>query len=152
MTKYYISEEANIGLQLPDGWTVSHNENFPLIVLAPKEDSFRANMTFSIRELKPPTQENFEQKIATARADREQDYKGFDLLSEEKWMQEDFPAYSEVYHWNADQDNTPLTQIFALIMTGPDALYSVHGTTLRSLEASYIPHFKAILKSLTFYE
>ncbi len=152
MTQSYFNDDLNIQLELPEGWTTSKNEQFPLILFAPAENDFRANMTVSMRELKPPTQAHFEDLIHKTRVDHEKDYAGFSLIEEEKWMQDEFPAYQEVYHWNSDDNNIPLTQIFALMMTGPDALYSIHCTTLRSLEATYLPQFKAIIKSFEFYE
>jgi hypothetical protein len=152
MTQSYFSDDVNIQLEMPKSWTTAKNEQIPLIIFAPQENDFRANMTVTMRELKPSTQEHFEDLIRKTRVDHEADYKGFTLIEEAKWMQDDFPAYQEVYHWNSDEDNIPLTQIFALIMTGPDALYSIHCTTLRSLEATYLPPFKAIIKSFEFYE
>ena len=152
MTQSYFNDDINIQLNMPDDWTTAKNEQFPLILFAPQENDYRANMTVSVRELKPPTQEHFEELIKKTRIEHEQDYKGFDLIEEDKWMQDEFPAYQEVYHWNSDEEDIPLTQIFALIMTGTDALYSIHCTTLQSLEATHLPQFKAIIKSLEFYE
>jgi hypothetical protein len=152
MTKSYFNEDVNIQMELPEGWTTSKNEQFPLILFAPQENNFRANMTFSIRELKPPTQEHFEDLIGKTRVEHEQDYKDFALIEEEKWMQDEFPAYQEVYHWTSDEGDIALTQIFALMMTGPDALYSIHCTTLRSVESTYLSQFKSIIKSFEFYE
>lgn len=152
MTKEYYDDDLLIGMQFPDDWDTAENEQFKLILLAPAVSEFRANMTFLVRDLQPPTPENLKQLIAQARSQREADYDGFELVEELEFRVDEFPAHQEVYHWNADEVGTGLTQLFALIMTGPTALYSIHATCLRETESTYIPQFKAIIQSFEFYE
>jgi hypothetical protein len=152
MTQTYSNETINIELKMPDKWKHSYSEQFPVILIAPKELGYQANITFSVRDLKPPTQKHFEALIQSTREERMRDYTGFELVEELRWWHEGFPAYREIFHWNTEERNIAITQMFVLIMTGPDALFSIHCTALRELESSYLPMFQAIIESLEFYE
>lgn len=150
MKKSYYDKDVGVSLEMPAEWDAAASEHFALILLAPSKQRFRPNLSFVVKSLKPPTPEHLQQMIDKARKDREASYQGFALVSEERLMQDNYPGHLEVYHWEMDETGTPLTQIFVLILTGPDALYSLHATCLREQETTYLPIFREIIASLRF--
>jgi len=148
--KSYFDPDIAVSLEMPADWEAAATEHFPLLLMAPSEQAFRANLSFSVETLDPPTPANLQLMIDQTRADRRQTFEGFQLVSEQRMMQDNFPAHIEYYHWNMDGSHIPMTQLFALILTAPDALYGLHGTCLQSTEDTYLPIFTAIIRSLRF--
>lgn len=151
-TKSYYDPDLSVSLEMPMDWEAAANDPFPLILMAPPEGDFRANLSFSVQVLEPPTPEHLQQLIDQTRAERRQSFAGFEPVSEERLMQDNFPAHLEVYHWTMDGSGVPMTQVFALILTAPEALYSLHATCLRGLESHYLPVFRGIIQSLRFIQ
>lgn len=148
--KSYYDDDIGVSLQMPTNWEAGATDQFPLILMAPPENGFRANLSFSIKDLNPPTPEHLQQTIDAARASRQDSYDGFELVSEQRVMIDNFPGHIERYHWTMDHTGQAMTQLFALILTGPDALYGMHGTCLRDAEDTYVPAFESIIQSMRF--
>jgi hypothetical protein len=148
--KSYYDPDIAISLEMPLDWDAAASDQFPLLLLAPPQDNFRANMSFSVQELDQPTPEHFKAVIRQTHADRRRTFTDFQLVSEKRILQDNFPGHIEHYHWTMDDTHIPMTQLFALILIGPDALYGIHATCLRDTEQTYLPIFNAIIHSLRF--
>ena len=150
--KSYYDADVGLSLEMPTDWDAAASDQFPLLLIAPPEQDFRANLSFSIQELIPPTPEHFRLIIKETRADRRRDFVDFELFSDQHILQDNFPGHIEQYHWKMDETHVHMTQLFSLILTGPDALYGLHGTCLQSTEDHYLPIFIAIIRSIRFIE
>lgn len=148
--KSYYDEDLGISLEMPVKWGIIEHDVIPLVVMAPMEKKFQANMTFIIKELELATPEAMQIVVESARNDRIESYDNFELVHEERLIIDNSPAHIETYHWTMDNTGIPLTQLFALIFIGNDVLYSIHATCLRKLEETYLPRFEHVVKSLRF--
>lgn len=148
--KSYYDEDLGVSLEMPVKWAIIEHDVIPLVIMAPVEKKFQANMTFVVKELEIATPEAMQIVIESARNDRMESYDNFELVHEERLIIDNSPAHMEYYHWTMDNTGTPLTQLFALIFIGNDMLFSIHATFLRKLEDTYLPPFEHIVKSLRF--
>lgn len=148
--KAYFDQEMGLSLQMPSDWDAAETNQFPLVLLAPPEDGFRANMGFGVSPMNPPTPEHLQHIITRTRHDRQQDYDHFEFINEARFMHRGFPGHIERYRWTLDNTGAALQQVFALILTGPDALYNIHGTTLEQHADKYVPLFEQIVYSIRF--
>ncbi|GEM_PF-3122421 len=146
----YYDSEVGMSLELPAEWDAASTFDFALVLSAPEEQGSRAGLCFNISPFNPPTQERLLAFIEDTRQERMEVYGGFALLSEERIIQDRCPGYIETYRWQAEDTNVPIFQLFAAILLGQDALYTVHGTALLSLQATYEPLFRQIIASLQF--
>jgi hypothetical protein len=145
----YHDTEVHLALELPAEWEAGSTPDFALFLTAPEEQGFQANFSFTISPFDPPTHERLLEFIRDTRLERAEIFQGFALVNEERMIQDQCPGYIETYHWTMD-NGVPIFQVFALILLGPDALYTMHGTCLRALEHTYEPQFRQIIKSIRF--
>lgn len=148
--KAYFDQELRLSLQMPATWDAAETIEFPLVLLAPPEKGFRANVGFGISALHPTTPDHLQQVIARTRHDRARDYEQFEFIREMRFMLAGFPGHLEHYRWTLETNGVGLEQIFALILTGPEGLYNIHGTTLQEHAAQYLPIFEHIIFSIRF--
>lgn len=148
--KSYYDEDLGLSLEMPKKWMIVENEHIPLVIAAPPEKKFQANMTFVMRDIEIATPEAMQVVVDSARSDRMESYDNFELVQEERLIIDNSPAHLEHYHWTMDNTGLPLTQLFALIFIGNDMLFSIHATCLRKLEEKYLPRFEHVVKSLRF--
>ena len=146
----YYDSNIGVAMEIPAEWDAGSTPDFALVLMAPEEQGFKANLNFTISLFNPPTQERLLGFIEDTRQDREDSYPGFSVLREERMIQDQCPGYIETYHWELEDTNLPIFQLFALIMAGTDALYTLHGTALRSLEQMYEPLFRQMIASIRF--
>jgi hypothetical protein len=146
----YYDANVGVAMEIPAEWDAGSTPDFALILVAPEEQGFNANLSFTISPFDPPTQDRLRDLIQDTRQDREENYPKFSVVREERMIQDKCPGYIETYHWELEETNTPLFQLYALILAGQDALYTLHGTSLRSLEDSYEPLFRQIIASIRF--
>ncbi len=150
LMKAYFDQELGLSLQMPVDWEAAETNEFPLVLLAPPEDGFRANVGFGISALHPTTPEHLQQVITRTRQDRQRDYENFEFINEARFMQTGYPGHIERYSWTLETNGAALEQVFALILTTPDTMYNIHGTTLRQYTAQYLPIFEHIIFSIRF--
>ncbi len=148
--KSYYDPDIALSLEMPTDWDAAATDQFPLLLIAPPEQDFRANLSFSVQEFDPSTPEHLQWVIDQTRADRSRTFVDFQLISEQRIMQDNFPGHLEHYHWTMDDSGLPMTQLFALILTAPNALYGLHATCLQATENRYVPIFMNIIHSLRF--
>lgn len=146
----YYDASVGVAMEIPAEWNAGSTPDFALILVAPEEQGFHANLSFTVSPFNPPTQERLRDLIEDTRQDREANYPGFTVLREERVIQDKCPGYIETYHWEMEETGVPLFQLYAVIMAGEDALYTLHGTALRSLERAYEPLFRQIIGSIRF--
>jgi hypothetical protein len=148
--KAYFDQALRLSLQMPIAWDAAETSEFPLVLLAPPEDGFRANVGFGVSSLHPTTPEHLQQVINRTRHDRAQDYEQFKFINEARFTQTGYPGHIERYRWTLETNGAVLEQVFALILTSPDGLYNIHGTTLHIHAAQYLPIFEHIIFSIRF--
>lgn len=146
----YHDTEVGVALEIPAEWNAGSTPDFALVLFAPEEQGFQANLTFTLSPFHPPTHERLWGLIQDTRQDRMDAYQGFTLIQEERMIQDQCPGYIETYYCEMDDTHLPLFQLFAIILAGEDALYTLHGTALRSTQAVYEPLFRQMIQSIRF--
>jgi hypothetical protein len=146
----YFDHELRISLEMPESWTTTSTEVFALVLLAPEQDGYRANLGFSRNELAVPDPERLEEIIAETKEDQKVEYTAFQQTEEKRFWQDGLPAYWQCYEWQPEENDLHFSQIFSLIVAGPDLVYDIHGATLKHLEDRHIPIFRHILHSIRY--
>ncbi len=146
----YFDPDLMVSLELPDDWETGATDDFPLVLLAPADHGFRANVGFSQRALDPPTKDGFVAAIEQLKSEQERDFAGYELVGERRHVQDNCPAYLVRCRWDLDEGSTRVAQIAALYAAGPERIVEVHATALAELESEYLPVFQQVLDSLRF--
>jgi hypothetical protein len=146
----YYDASVGVAMEIPAEWDAGSTPDFALILVAPEEQGFHANLSFTVSPFNPPTQERLRDLIEDTRQDREENYPKFSVLREERMILDQCPGYIETYHWEMEDTKVPFFQLYALVLAGQDALYTLHGTSLRALEQVYEPLFRQMIASIRF--
>jgi len=146
----HFDPDLMVSIELPDDWDIGSTDEFPLLLLAPIDQGFRANVGFSQRALDPPTEEGFLAAIDQLKTEQARDFDGYELVGERRHVQDGWPAYLVRCRWDLEEGPTRVAQVAALYAVGPTRIVEVHSTALVALETSYLPVFQQILDSMRF--
>ena len=133
----YFHKEFSISLLKPEDWKIESKDIFPLILFAPKESGFSANIGFIKSQLHPPSSEHLRKKIAEIKQNQKLQYANFAQIYEKEIWLDSYPAYFQQFEWTSKKYNKNLSHIFGLIMTGEDALFEVNASSLKELSKNY---------------
>ena len=120
-------EDSTLGitLQVPDDWSRAEHPAFVLQLLAPAVDGYRQNVSFSIKPIDPPTEEQFRDWVdATLEAhartyeEHEELHRGFIEVGGRA-------AVAVHYAWEPPQIGRRLESLFVAVPTGPDRLIEI---------------------------
>jgi hypothetical protein len=140
--------DTDVGLDIgvPTGWDAVSTASFPLALVAPEEELFRANIGVLVGTLEPASVEGFESRIANLRASRTAELPAFAIRSERVGPQNGYPGWQMRATW--DFEGRTVTQVTVVFVTENEALYELTGTTLLRLEEQYLPIFRQVFGSL----
>lgn len=138
-----------VALDVPDGWDVAASETFPLLLVAPEADGFRANLGVSVEQFEPPTPEHLDARIEATKRQCADQLDGFAVVGERRRPQDGWPGWLMRSTWLLD-DGRPVTQMIGMWVTGPRRLHEVHATTLRADEEANLPVLRAVVDSMRF--
>jgi len=139
-----------LSVEAPDGWAQHSTEDFPFLLLAPREADYSSNLGFSRSGDPSPSPEGMQRAIAAARAEQEAEYPGFIHLAERHGEVDGFPAYIQIYSWQPESAPQPFVQIYGLVLTERNGLIEINGATLATLSATVLGQFDAIIASIRF--
>ncbi len=139
--------DPDVGLEVPvpRGWVAAATDDFPLLILAPEDDGFRANVGVLVGVLVPSTPEAFESRVAATKAERAARLPGFHVVAERTGPQAGNPGWQLRATW--DMDGRTLTQVTQVFVAPPARLYEVTATCLQQAEQAYLPVFRSMLDS-----
>lgn len=146
----YFDKNYSISLEIPENWTASSTEDFPLVFFALRENGYRSNLGFSKEILQPPNLEALEALINQTKKSQQQEYDDYRMIDEANFLQDGYAAYLQHYQWQPSDNNSHFSQVFGLILTGPESLFEIDGATLVEMEEKYFPIFDHIIKSIRF--
>ena len=141
----FADHDVGLEMSVPHGWTAAATDEFPLVLLAPEEDGFRANVGVLVGELVPPSPEGLQARIEATKATRLAELPRFQVVAERAGPQAGQPGWQLRATW--EHGERELTQITQLFVAEPERLYEVTATCLRPLESVYLPVFREILDS-----
>lgn len=148
----YFDPELRVSIELPAGWDVASSDDFPLLLLAPLDHGFRANVGFYERSLEPATVAGFVATIEQMKAEHERDFDAYEMVGERRAVQDGRPAHLVRCRWDHDDPAVRLSQVSALYAEREDRLVVVYCTALAEREGEYLPQFQRILDSLRFID
>ena len=143
-------EGLEVALEVPEGWEVTSSEEFPLLLLAPVEQEFRANVGVNRSPLDPPTVEHLADVVEEVRAKRAAEGRTVVLEGERPLVQDGAAGWLLRSRWLPDEPPVEVVQIAGMFLTDAGQLYQVHCTTLAATAEVHLPAFKAVLDSLRF--
>lgn len=143
--KRFADHDVGLEMSLPLGWAAAATDEFPLVLLAPEEQGFRANVGVQVGVVDPPTAEAFQARTEATKAARRAELPGFEVVAERVGPQVGHPGWQLRATWDAD--GLELTQITQLFVVEPARLYEVTATCLQGTEKTYLPLFRQILDS-----
>lgn len=142
--------ELGISLTAPEGWEAGGTGDFQLMLAAPPNHDFRANLGINIIKSTNATPEMLDTELANLdrqQAQQYQNYRQNAVLSEDI---DGRPARLQFYEWLHAQTDTQLSQIRGLILRDPSNLYIISATSLKQLEGDYIPLMQKVINSIKF--
>lgn len=144
-TSFY-HKELNVSIKVPTSWEIGNNEDFQLILIAPVDDGYRANIGLNIYEFTGGDRAQFEKAILTSKENLETEYRNYKMLQEDQIWIDGLPAYHQRYEWTTEQD-AHFVQTLTLIFV-PDRLYEMNGTSKAGLGEKYLDLLEEIITSL----
>lgn len=146
----YFDPDLRLSIELPATWDIGSTDEFPLVLLAPDEGGFRANVGFSDRAIDPPGKHGFTAAIEQLKTEQADDFDSYELAGERRLVHDGRPGFMLRCRWDLEHGPTRVAQIAALYAVSDERLVEVHCTALAELESSYLPAFHALLDSLRF--
>jgi hypothetical protein len=144
-TDRFADHDVGLEMSIPHGWTAAATEDFPLVLLAPEDHGFRANVGVRPGVLDPPTPETFEELVQRTKAVRQDQLPEFVVVAERVGPQAGCPGWQLRATW--EDGGLQLTQITQIFVAEPARLFEVTATCLKTVEQEYLPFFRQILDS-----
>jgi hypothetical protein len=142
--------ELGISLSAPEGWQAGGTSDFQLFMAAPPDHDFRANIGFNVVQSTNATPQMLDAEIANLDQQQAQQYKNYRQAAVVTNDIDGRPARLQFYEWLHEQSNTQLSQIRGLILRDPNTLYVISASSLKQLEANYIPLMQKVINSIKF--
>jgi hypothetical protein len=139
-----------VAIGVPDDWEVDSSEEFPLLLLAPVDHDFRANVGVSRTELDPPTPEHLAEVVERVREERAREKRVVHLEGERPIVQDGASGWMLRSRWELEDAPVEVIQISGLFLTPAGLLFQLHCTTLSEAAETYLPVFRDVLDSLRF--
>lgn len=151
MTRF-ISTELELSLDIPQDWKPGQTQTFQLVLLAPEEGNYQANIGFNYKTLEPPTLPalyNLYQETSRQQAQKYQKYRQTRL---EEISIEGNKGYLRTFEWETTDGAHYFSQIQAGILIAADqpTILSISASSLKQFEAKYIPLLENAIRSLKF--
>jgi hypothetical protein len=144
------AEEIGLELDVPDGWDIERSDELPILLMAPTESGFRANIGVSTGPLVPPSAERLAEVVAQAKQLRAETAEGYEIEDEWRLLHEGAAGWIVRARWKLDEPAITVVQVSALFLTRSGTLYQVNCTALADLASDYLPAFAEVLESLHF--
>ncbi len=146
----YFSKALSASVRMPADWDTVTSEDFPLALLAPEKNGFRANVGFNLYKLSGDDEQKFEKAIRSSKQVLIDEYKEYKLIEEQQVWIDGFPAYHQEYTWKDDEMDLYYYQTLTLIYVMPNRLYEVTGTSLLTNKENYLDKIIKIVDSFRF--
>ena len=147
----FFDPKLRISLEVPEGWKLERTPKMPLAFFAPEEADYSSNLSiFFNGMLKPPTLDRFNAFIQESLEQQQRSFAGYRLIEETRISLDECPAYARRYEWQPEGSDLHFSQMLVLVMDAVGAIHEVHGATLKSLEAKYLPIFWHMVQSIRF--
>jgi hypothetical protein len=143
-------EDLGVAIAVPDGWEVTSSDEFHLLLLAPVDHDFRANIGVSRSELDPPTPEHLAEVVDRVREERAREQRTVHLEGERPVVQDGASGWMLRSRWEVEDAPVEVIQISGMFLTPAGALFQLHCTTLSEAADTYLPVFRDVLDSLRF--
>jgi hypothetical protein len=143
-------ETLGVSLEAPVGWARATSDVFPLQLLAPAEDGFRANGNFSHEQFEPPTPEGLATFVTRTKQAQLTDYEGFEELGVEEIVVDNRPGSLQHYAWTPVAMGRTLQQLLVVLVVEPGLLLEIDAATLADRADVYLPIFRRLVTSIRF--
>jgi len=144
----YFDEDVRVSLEMPIFWNAGKNADFPLLLVAPKKEDYHSNLGFERVQFAIESPQAFEASIRQTKADQARDYEGYEMVGEERWLQDNRPTYWQQYTWS--DGHHLFVQVLVLFVLDDQTVMQVHGATLVGMVDEVIPIFRHVIESLRF--
>jgi hypothetical protein len=142
--------ELGISLSAPEGWEAGGTNDFKLLIAAPPDHDFRANIGFNVVQSTNATPAMLDTEIGNLDRQQTQQYKKYRQTAVLSENIDGKPARLQFYEWLHEQSNNQLCQIRGLILRDPSTLYIISASSLKQLESKYIPLMQKVINSIKF--
>lgn len=139
-----------ISLEAPLGWSRAASDVFPVMLLAPEQDGYRASCNLSHERFDPPAPEGFEDFVRRLSHVQRTEYEAFEELGHEPLVIDNRPGILQRYQWSPPGLGGALEQLLALIVVEPGLLLEADTSTRVEGADRYLPTFRRILTSIRF--
>lgn len=137
-----------ISFEIPEDWKIKENPDFPLILFAPEEKDYQANINFRLHRQAVPNPEVLEALARQAHHQLSQ-LAHFEEKQKQKFFLSNLPAYLLSFSWKMDETSfAQFSQLYILTATGPHAVLEINAVTLYDLAPKHFPVFKSFLQSM----
>lgn len=134
-------------MDVPVGWEAQRTEQFTLILFAPAQDGYRANLGVNEGRLDPPTPDNLKKLIVDSEAEQQSTYNQYRTLSRRDVTIDGHTAHIRHYEWSDTGTGLTFSQLQAFILVEPH-LYVIDGSSLKQHADSFIPQLEQIVTSI----
>lgn len=143
---------TNIGLSIeaPEGWQAGGTADFQVLLAAPAEQDYNANLGINQIQSRNATVEMLENELNNIDQQQAQQYQSYKQTALKKETVDGAPARLQFYEWLHPESGLFFSQLRALILRDPDTLYVVSGSSLKQLEKQYIPLMEHLISSIKF--
>lgn len=143
----FFSKPLSLSVQVPVTWEVASNDDFTLLLIAPEENGFKANIGINGYSF-TGEKKDFEKTIEQFKVDLQSDYPEYKLLSEEECWIDGYPAYHQLYSWYSNEQDCIVFQTLSLICDTQTRLYQVNGTCLEGQNSKILNLIEKIAGSV----
>ncbi|NJL12921.1 MAG: DUF1795 domain-containing protein [Microscillaceae bacterium] len=142
MQKYTLSS-MGISFEIPEDWKIRENPDFPLILFAPEEKDYQANINFRWHRQSVLNPDEFE-ALATQAHHQLSQLAHYEEKQKQKIFLSNLPAYLLSFSWKMDESPfVRFSQLHILTATGPQNVLEINAATLYDLAPKHFPVFKS---------
>lgn len=141
----HADRDVGLEVSVPRGWVVGASAAFPLVLLAPEEEGFRANVGVCVGELVPATARGFAAHCAALKQARARELPGFCVVAERVGTQVGWPGWQ--LRARFEHEGRVLTQVSQLFVVAPTRCYEITATCLAGRDTLDLPVLRQILSS-----
>jgi hypothetical protein len=146
----YFNQELQLSLEAPSNWVAGSTGEFQLMLMAPPEKEYRANLGFNVRALDPASQAELDKIIRESQKKQADTLADYRLNRDATFMLDNRPTYMRFYEWKDPGLGLHFSQLQALVLVSEDTVYTIDGSSLKELEDKYLPILEHMVSSIRF--
>jgi len=145
----YFDKDLQLTIKIPQGWHPAVNEAFKLIIFAPLQDNYQANLGLNLNQLEPATLPSLKELFEQAQQQQKR-HKYYQLTRFEPLQIDGCDGFLQGYDWLDESSQLHFSQLqVAVLLNPPDpSILSISGSSLMLYKTEYLDVLEKMINSI----